>query len=189
MTHNKFYLILTEDEVEDRFFTKDLAIKDAKQLSIQENKTVYFMECTKVFDVEVNLKETSFEETTEESSDVEPKFKVGDIVNVFDNFTQTTVLCTVEEVIVVNSDIYYEVKNNLGTDIKPESCLTLAQPSPNEVAKHEFKVGDIVKYNFSRYQEGVVTEATPEKIKVEIFDGTWLIDHNSETFFTLVQRK
>lgn len=65
----------------------------------------------------------------EESLAVEPKFKVGDKVNVFDNFTQQTALCTVEKVIIDSSDISYEIKNNLGTDIKPESCLTLAEPT------------------------------------------------------------
>ena len=64
MADNKFYLILTEEEVEDRFFTKELAIKDAKQLALQEKKTIYFMECTKVFAVECNVTETTFEETT-----------------------------------------------------------------------------------------------------------------------------
>jgi hypothetical protein len=68
MTNNKFYLILTEEEVEDRFFNKDRAIKDGKQLAIQEKKTVYMMECIKTFNVDINVVETSFEETTEESS-------------------------------------------------------------------------------------------------------------------------
>ena len=30
MADNKFYLILAEEEVEDKFFTKELAIKDTK---------------------------------------------------------------------------------------------------------------------------------------------------------------
>lgn len=61
MTNNKFYLILTEDEVEDRFFTKEIAIKEAKELALQAKKKVYFMECTKVFNVELNVTETYFE--------------------------------------------------------------------------------------------------------------------------------
>lgn len=64
--------------------------------------------------------------TTEESLAVEPKFKIGDKVNVFDAYTQQTALCTVEEIIIEDSYFLYKVKNNNGTDIKAEIYLTHA---------------------------------------------------------------
>jgi hypothetical protein len=102
MKTNKFWLVLTEKQAQEKFLTQEYAINDARELAQKRKKPMYLMECVKVFDVDVNVIETSFEATPEESlavteqddiisvkpvlglpttdktETVEPKFKVGD---------------------------------------------------------------------------------------------------------------
>jgi hypothetical protein len=70
MTQNKFWLVLTEKQAQEKFLTKEYAINDARELAQKRKKPMYLMECVKVFDVNVNIVETSFEATPEESSAV-----------------------------------------------------------------------------------------------------------------------
>ena len=109
MTTNKFWLVLTEKQAQEKFLTQEYAINDARELAQKRKKPIYLMECVKVFDVDVNVIETSFEATPEESlavteqddiisvkpvlglptvdktETVKPKFKFGDRV-LIDNY-------------------------------------------------------------------------------------------------------
>ena len=77
--------------------------------------------------------------TTDKTNTVEPKFKVGDKV-IFRNKIHTVCSQKGKTVLVLHNGYY---------DIVESKYLTLAEPTPTETPKHEFrefKVGDKIKY-------------------------------------------
>jgi hypothetical protein len=84
MAQDKFWLIWSPQGTvnpTETYYSKELARQKARELSscIQESD-FYIVEATHHYKADINVIETSFEVTSEESLAVEPKFKVGDIV-------------------------------------------------------------------------------------------------------------
>lgn len=180
MTNNKFWLVLTEKQAEEKFLTKEYAINDAKELAQKRKKPMYLMECMKVFDVIVNVAETSFEATPEESLAVEAKFKVGDKVLYEDVCEYFTGKSFWKDGVVIDiiGDQYLKIENKVTTEIltfELDSIMVkLAEPTPEPV-EPKFKIGDRVLLD--NYYECVVDDYFDEtkSYKLSIISGGYNI--------------
>ena len=85
MTNNKFWLVRGSN-IERQHNKKEEAEYSARRLAEEHELTFGVFELVSTFEGKatktVNVIETSFEATPEESSEVKPKFKIGDIVNI-----------------------------------------------------------------------------------------------------------
>lgn len=152
MTQNKFWLVWQPNIIYNRHETQELAIKEAKGLAIvNQDSTYYVLEATHSFKADVNIVETSFEATPEQSSEVEPKFKIGDIVNInaigFKGSQFEITYCNGNK-----ENYYYSVKNIENQDEQShginECDIILAEPTVMEMLNFKFKVGDIVNHKY-----------------------------------------
>jgi hypothetical protein len=86
MTKDKFWLIWSPQGTvnpTDSFYSKGLAQQKARELAsaIQESD-FYIVEATHHYKADINVIETSFDATSEESLVVDPRFKVGDKIRI-----------------------------------------------------------------------------------------------------------
>jgi hypothetical protein len=176
MTQNKFWLVCRYNEqntvmIEGVFNN----FQGAKELSdylarTQGYNEFYICESTHHFKADVNVIETSFEATTEESLavteqddliDIEPvlwlpKYKIGDEV-LYENLDKEDIVSNWRKGVVIDiiENKYVKIENKVTTDIFTyllnSKYVKLAKPTIDKTAtafdkKHSFKAGDCVRF-------------------------------------------
>ncbi len=155
MTNNKFWLVWNEagNAPKKPQDTQEKAITEAKRLSAMYPQHAYIvLKATHHFKADVNIIETSFEATPEESLAFEARFKAGDRVNHWDRdvgiFVQicekshkrcvVNFPCDGEQ--IVNIDDLTLVDNKVDN----KGGLNITDFDKRCTPKHKFKVGDRV---------------------------------------------
>ena len=125
MTQNKFWLVWSSNENPIMVISlMDAKLKALDLLKINPYRKVFITQPIKCFEGDIKIIETDL--TLAQLETPKPKFKVGDKVNVFDEWSQQTALCHIVKIILENDSFSYEVGSDRGTDIKKEIYITHA---------------------------------------------------------------
>jgi hypothetical protein len=140
MTDNKFWLVWESDISYQTHKTQESAIKEARELAKNGDSPYYVLEATHSFKADVNVIETSFEATPEDSSVIEPKFKIGDEVLHQDNKEFCGVSWRNGVVIDIIYNKYVTIKDKINQSIATyllnSPLVKLAEPT--EKPKREY---------------------------------------------------